>query len=567
MKSRKFFLSVFIAAILSFLAACAGASGSGTTTTGGSSTPPPPPTATFTANPATITKGQSTTLTWQTTNATSVNITGVGAVQASGSSTVTPAQTTTYQLTASGAGGTQTASAQVTVNAPAPPPPSGDISSVNHIVIMFQENRSFDEYFGQMTAYRQRNSIPINSADGKIIDLSDPAAQVAASKNTIPGTTPPQAVASYHSGSVCTEDLTPDWKETHVEMNHGNPAAAGPGAPMNGFVSVAKGLSDFYQVLKDPTGKRAMGYFDDSQLNFYYFMASNFAMGDMFYSPVPTRTSSNRLYIHAATSQGIVHADTEIPHQLTAKTIWRALDEKGITWKIYLSDWNVNPKHFSFFKFFTDSDTRLNNIVSIDQYFADLQAGTLPQVVFIETGMDSGRDEHPSNNPGAGIVAPPVNVQSGAAWVAQVIDALMTSGSWKDSVFFWAFDEGGGAFDHVPAVNVPSPDGIKPSDLFSLAKGDTKDDPPGDFTITGFRVPNFIVSPFARKNYVSHTPMDYTAILKFIETRFGLAPLTARDASMPDMTEFFDFTNGGPWATPPSPPVQNRSGVCDYSQE
>ena len=87
--------------------------------------PPPPaaPTASLTASPDTIDKGQSTTLTWQTTNATDVAIEGVGAVQASGSQQVSPAESTTYTLTAKGAGGTQSATARVTVNAPPPPPP------------------------------------------------------------------------------------------------------------------------------------------------------------------------------------------------------------------------------------------------------------------------------------------------------------------------------------------------------------------------------------------------------------------------------------------------------------
>ena len=565
MKSRKFFLSVFVAATLSFLAACAGASGSGTTNNGGG-TPPPPPTATITANPASIMQGQSTTLTWQTTNASSVNITGVGAVQANGSTTVTPTQTTTYQLTASGAGGSQTASTQVTVNAP-PPPPPGDIHSVNHILIMFQENRAFDEYFGQMTAYRQRNAIPINSADGKIFDLSDPAAQVAESKNVGANG---QVILSYHTGSVCTENLTPDWLESHHEMNRLG-SDYGPTSPMDGFASVAGNLGKSVPAVLDKDGHRAMGYFDDTDFNFYYFMASQFAMSDMLFSPIPTRTTSNRMYIHAATSAGTVHADENHAGGFKSKTIWRALDEKGVSWKIYISDSTIGNT-FTFFDLFTDSGdpTRKAKIVPIDDYFTDVAAGTLPQVAFIETGMATGRDEHPSNNVDPNLPAPKINVQNGAAWVAQVINALVHSPSWKDSVFFWAFDEGGGAFDHVPPINVPNPDGIQPNDLCGIDVVCTggKVDVPGDFTITGFRVPNMIISPFSKKNYVSHTPMDYTAFLKFIETRFGLAPLTARDASMPDMTEFFDFTNGGPWATPPvNIPAQDRTGVCDFSKE
>ena len=89
--------------------------------------PPPPapatPTATLTASPDTIDKGQSSTLTWQTSNATDISIDGIGAVQPNGTQQVSPAESTTYTLTAKGAGGTQTATARVTVNAPPPPPP------------------------------------------------------------------------------------------------------------------------------------------------------------------------------------------------------------------------------------------------------------------------------------------------------------------------------------------------------------------------------------------------------------------------------------------------------------
>jgi phospholipase C len=190
-----------------------------------------------------------------------------------------------------------------------------------------------------------------------------------------------------------------------------------------------------------------------------------------------------------------------------------------------------------------------------------VQNGTLPSVSFIETGQLSGRDEHPSNFDPANPSEPDhVNVQLGAAFAASVINAFMNSPSWKDSVFFWTTDEGGGAFDHQPPISVPSPDGIQPKDLFPT------DPKGGDFTITGFRVPNMVISPFARRNFVSHTPMDYTAYLRFIEARFGLASLTNRDAAMPDMSEFFDFA-GVPWATPPTPPAQNTGGACDFTKQ
>jgi phospholipase C len=462
--------------------------------------------------------------------------------------------------------GVLTACAGVGSSTSTPPPssaPPGDISSVNHIVIMLQENRSFDHYFGFMTQYRQANGFPINSADGKIRDVSD-----------APGFTNTSAVAGpiapYVTHSTCTEDLSPDWLEHHIQINANNPAAASPtNAPMDGFVRVSLGESRAFAaqvppiVLSDQTGHRAMGFFDDSILNYYYFMASNFAISDNLHSPLPANTTANRMYIHAATSQGFVHTPTA---KLSAKTIWQSLDEKGVSWKIYVSDFNVSPfrGYLTFFTYFTAPGVSAK-VVPLDDYFNDLKAGTLPAVAFIEAGYQQGLDEHTSNVDPRILGPHRINVQNGATRVAHIINSLIQSSSWKDSVFLFAFDEGGGAFDHVPPIAVPNPDGMLPRDLINTP---TKVDPPGDFTMSGVRVPNMIISPFAKKNFVSHTPIDYTAFLKFVETRFGLAALTQRDASMPDMTEFFDFTNGGPWATPPANiPTQHTNGVCDFTQE
>jgi phospholipase C len=98
------------------------------------------------------------------------------------------------------------------------------------------------------------------------------------------------------------------------------------------------------------------------------------------------------------------------------------------------------------------------------------------------------------------------------------------------------------------------------SDICTTATG-----PDCDFTYTGYRLPLIVVSPYAKKHYVSHTVMDLTAILKLIETRFGVASLTKRDAAQKTMTEFFNF-NVPPWMTPPTPPAQTTSGSCYLNQ-
>jgi phospholipase C len=218
------------------------------------------------------------------------------------------------------------------------------------------------------------------------------------------------------------------------------------------------------------------------------------------------------------------------------------------------------PAHLSYIQNFKWGQTiptqYPNNIAPISQYFADLEAGTLPQVAQIEPASDAGYDEHPTN-----FDTVPSNIQLGANFVSSLINGLMASTSWKDSAFILTFDEFGGFFDHVPPQPTVSPDGIKP---FDLVPGDICTETTGpicDFVYTGYRVPLLVASPYTNKNYVSHTPADTTAILKLIETRFNLDPLTQRDAAQMDMTEFFDFSNAV-WLTPPTPPAQNTNGAC-----
>ena len=437
---------------------------------------------------------------------------------------------------------------------PSPTPAGADITAVNHVVIMIQENRSFDHYFGQMTAYRAANKFPINGSPATIEDES-----AGSFSNFSPVTN--ANIAPYHTGSVCTEDLTPDWTESHKNFNWQNPAGADSSSPMDGFVSLATQISQYAATLgiqmADQDGHRAMGYFDGNDLNYYYFMASNFGLGDHFYSPVPSNTPAQRHFLFAATSQGYVHDPGR--GVLTAKTIWQELDAAGVSWKIYSEEKSLFT-YLQDFAYYNQPGVSAK-VVSIDQFFTDAAAGQLPGVSFIETGLHDGLSEHPSNfdpaQPQLGEV--PINVQTGAEFASKIINSVMQGPSWSDSVIFFAHDEGGGFFDHVPPISVPNPDGIKPLDLAS-------DDVPGDFTLTASRVPNMVISPFAKKNFVSHTPMDYTAYLHFIETRWTLPTLTARDAAMPDMTEFFDFTNK-PWATPPSPPPQNVSGACDFTKQ
>lgn len=415
------------------------------------------------------------------------------------------------------------------------------INPINHIIVMVQENRSFDNYFGQLPAYWQANGFPAQQLDGLPANASNPSAD---------GT---GIVSAFHLSTECTENLTPSWDESHLDWNLHAPTSGTP--TLDGYVfNAAKFASD--EHLTDTAGLRAMGYYDASDLNYYYFMASNFATSDRWFSPVMDRTQVNRLYLYAATSAGYAYppgtnAADNAP--LNVPTIFDELQQAGISWKVYYTDTTngVPDTYLTQFATYANPKPLPANVVSVAQFLTDTQNGTLPQVAFIEGGYNSGTDEHPDNN-----------VQTGATYVESLINRLMSSTSWKDSAFILTYDEAGGLYDHVPPQATISPDGmapidLQPGDICSTGTGTTC-----NFNYTGFRVPLLVISPFTKKNYVSHTVADYTAILKLIETRFNLPSLTERDAAQIDMSEFFDFQNV-PWATPPTPPQQATSGTCD----
>lgn len=457
---------------------------------------------------------------------------------------------------------------------PAPastPPPSpsstpGSLQSVNHIIFIMQENRSFDSYFGKINDYRASLGLG-RDVDDLETDFTNPVDD--------PDN---QLIRTFHLSTSCIFNTTAGWLESHGNANRFD---TGDSAPilMNGFVHTAGGLAIF-DGDPDTKGVRSMGYYTQDDLPSPYWFATQFATSDRFYNPEPAQTEDTRLYAMAATSQGLVHPPQDTNTQLTAKTIFQLLDAAGISWKIYSVDRQPDGKLISTLRNFQPyGATREDHIVPIAQFLTDMQNNTLPAFSYIEPGFDSGRDEHPGKTN---------NLQPGAAFMNSLLKALINSPSWKDSIFIETFDENGGLFDHVSPMidgrpiqelvigatgqaigpgkyptdaaimHVPSPDGIKPRDLIPIT------DPVDDFVRTGFRVPLIIVSPFAKPHYVSHTPMDYTAVLKFVEKRFNLPSLNARDAAQADMEEFFDFSS--PNLNPPSPASQPINLTCDATR-
>ena len=228
---------------------------------------------------------------------------------------------------------------------------------------------------------------------------------------------------------------------------------------------------------------------------------------------------------------------------LTQKSIFEELDAHFVTWKIYASQYPLSYGSL-FFKYV--SARAAQHVFPMSQYYADLANGKLPNVSFVDPQLieepNVENDEHP-----------PADIQLGQKFSSDVINGLMASPEWPTSALFFAYDEHGGYYDHVPPPAAVPPDNIAPL----LQPGDVN----AAFDRYGIRVPVAVVSPYAKSHFVSHVVHDHTSILAFIEYRFGLPALTARDAAADPMLEFFDFDNP-PFMTPPTLPT----AVVDQAQ-
>lgn len=405
-------------------------------------------------------------------------------------------------------------------------PPAG-LTDVHHIIFTFQENRSFDNYFGVMNQYRAMNGVNDNAVNG--LNLSTKLQDIGG-----------QEISPFHLQTECEENTQPSWNASHADYDNGL---------MDYFLKTGNSFPS--PSIIDPNGTRAIGYYDWTDLPYYYALAFQFATSDQYFSSALAPTGVNRSYTFAGTSLGFI-GTPQPPNGGTFSnlTIFDLLDRAGVSWRYYYQQ--AAPQWITIWSTYSrDSD----KVVPISEYYTDLQdESTFPQVAFIEeTGS---KDEHPKPNPGQS--GAPENIQDGASLMSNIIGSLMASPTWKTSVFILSYDEGGGLYDHVPPPNMPAPDGYSPYT--------SKTDAAGLFNQAGFRVPLMVVSPWTIPHLVSHTPRDHTSILKFIETRFSLPPLTARDAAADDMMQFFNFPSPA-WMTPPTLPAQPTSGVCDLNLE
>jgi phospholipase C len=279
-----------------------------------------------------------------------------------------------------------------------------------------------------------------------------------------------------------------------------------------------------------------IGYYQASDLGFYGNAAPAWTVCDNYFSAIMAETYPNRFYQHAAQTDRI-HNSTTIS---TLPTIWDRLAAAGLQGRYYYND-------VPFLALWGSKYLPISR--PYGTFLTDCAAGTLPQVSFVDPKFldeDTGTsaDDHPH-----------ADIRAGQAFLNQVYQAVTKSPAWSRTLLVINYDEWGGFFDHVPPPTAPIP-------AADAAAGNT------DGRL-GFRTAALLVAPWAPAGVVSHVQFDHTSVLRMIEWRWGLEPLTVRDQTANNLAEALDFTRtrthvplfavpAGPFGTP-CPPAATPS--------
>jgi phospholipase C len=364
--------------------------------------------------------------------------------------------------------------------APAAEPPAR--TPIKHFISLMQENHSFDNYFG---TYPGADGIPKDVC--MLVDHRDADGA---------------CVAPFHIGGRAAEDLSHSAETFNKQYN---------GGQMDGFLSAILEQSGRVQDL-------VMGHYDDRDIPYYWNLADEYVLFDRFFTSAKGGSVTNHMY-WVTGGPGNPEGDF-IPEEGFDEqtTIFDRLEEKGISWKFYVQNYDPRITFRSKtlgdrgsqvvwvpllnYGRFVDDPELFKHIVPMEEFYADARAGRLPAVSYI---VPSGSSEHP-----------PGSIKAGETFVRTIVAALMRSKLWNSSAFHWTYDDWGGWYDHVPPPQV---------DRYGY----------------GFRAPALLVSPYAKRGHIEHATMDFTSLLKFIEENWGLDPLTSRDARATSLMRAFDF--------------------------
>ncbi len=354
---------------------------------------------------------------------------------------------------------------------------------IEHFIVMMQENRSFDNYFG---TYPGADGIPADTC--MPVEPANPSSD---------------CVKPFHIGDNDVQMFDPDHSKSTAALQYND-------GRMDGFVYALN--------QRNQDGRLAMGFYDDRDIPYYWSLADEFVLFDRFFTSANGGSFANHVYWVS----GVPGNERDEEEGLgDLPTIFDLLQEQGISWKFYVQNYDPEITYRTVENFppnraaqviwvpllnyprFIDDPELSSHIVDMDEYYEDLQNGTLPAVAFM---APSGPSEHPPQHP-----------RSGQTLVRTLINELMRSDSWSTSAFLLTYDDWGGWYDHVPPPQV-------------------------DDYGYGFRAPALLVSPYARQGYVDSTVLDFTSMLRFIEDNWGLESLAERDANANSIASAFDFT-------------------------
>ena len=369
---------------------------------------------------------------------------------------------------------------------------------IKHIIIIMQENHTFDNYFG---TYVGANGIPKNVCMPLAPDHIDH-----------------DCVKPFLSTDVYSADMSHGYLSSKIANDNGK---------MDGF------------MLAEAENNNTMSYYDNKTIPYYWNLAKHYVLADNFFSSVLSYSLPNHWYAVAgqAPAASIYHGITQRPENATpnekqiAKEYLREANRistiadlffshsittaTSITWKYYYHNITEGYKEairdgdaYDYWNPFlakgsSYTEEYASHFAPRDQIVSDLKNGALPQVSWVIPR--DNQSEHP-----------PHNIALGMNWVVYVVDSIMQSPYWNSTAIIVTWDDYGGFYDHVPPPSI---------DKYGF----------------GFRVPALIISPYAKSGYIDHTQYQFESILKFIEWRFNLPPLTNRDRNANNIINAFDF--------------------------
>jgi phospholipase C len=249
-------------------------------------------------------------------------------------------------------------------------------------------------------------------------------------------------------------------------------------------------------------GHFVMATYEQADLPFYYFLGSTFALADRHFAPVQSGTFANRNFMLFGFNAGAVDTGIVYPPPNTPSLL-HLLMNGGWTWGSYSDDVPFEAS--------LGWSKKEPGAHTMQELYDALDQGTLPNVAFVDA-VEDVTDDHPT-----------ADLQKGEAWVKTIYEHALASPQWQRLAIVFTYDEGGGFPDHV----------APPSACAAV--------PGSPFTGLGPRVPLVLISPWAKRGYVSHVEEDHTAITRLIASLFDLPALTARDANSTALLDLFDF--------------------------